>query len=241
MKKIVILFVAFYSLTAVSQEVLLKFNYQKGDVYLVKLEMNQNLGLMGGIDMSAEMKMNIKDVKVLEITAESKIQKMQVDVLQSNSTIRYGTEMKEEDLDAKQKELKTQFDPMMKAVVTQTFNRQGKTISTKVVPQTPGMESFGQRAEYPKTSVKVGSTWNVEVSDNTTGVIKMIYTVSEINGGKVLAAITGTASGLPGSKITGNTIIDIATGNPDVTNVLISVDVQGSKITVGTKVVSTKI
>jgi len=241
MKKIVMLLLAFYSLTAVSQEVLLKFNYQKGDVYLLKLEMNQNLGIMGGIDMSAEMKMDIKDVKASEITAESKIQKMQVDVLQSTKTISYGTEMKEEGLDDSQKKLKAQFDPMMKALVTQIFNRQGKTLSTKVVPQILGMESFGQRAEYPIAPVKVGSTWNVEVSDNTAGVIKMIYTVSEINKGKVLATITGTASSLIGSEIKGNIIIDVASGNPDITNVLISTEVQGSKITVGTKIISTKI
>ena len=235
------LFLAFYSLNVVSQEVLLKFNYQKGDVYLVKFELTRDLALMGKIDMSAEMKMNIKDVNALEIRTESIIQKMKVDVLQSTNTISYSSSMKEEDLDIKQKELKSQFDPMMKAVVTQIFNRQGKTISTKVVPQVQGMESFDQRTEYPITPIKVGSIWNVEVSDNASGVIKMIYTVVEIKKGKVLATITGTASGLPGSKITGNTIIDVATGNPDITKVLISTEVQGSKITVGTKVISTKI
>ena len=241
MKKIVILFVTFYSLNVVSQEVLLRFNYNKGDVYLLKFEMNRNLGLMGKIDMNAEVKMNIMEVNELKITVASIIQKMKVDVLQSANTISYRTDMKEENLDDSQKQLKTQFDPLMKAMITQVFNRQGIMLSTVVTPQVQGMETFGKKVEYPATPVKIGTTWNSEVSDNSTGVIKMTYTVSEISNGKVLADITGTATGLSGSTIKGNIIIDVATGNPDVTNVLISTEVQGTKITVGSKITSTKV
>ncbi|MEQ6124763.1 hypothetical protein AAON49_11210 [Pseudotenacibaculum sp. MALMAid0570] len=239
MKKIVLLLLAFSSFVAFSQEVTLKLNYKKGDSYSIKVEMNQNLGLMGGMKMTANMNMKIVDVSAENITSEAKIKRMVVDVLQGGSTVSFDSDNVDEN-DSDQKMMKQQFDPMMAAVITQVMDRRGKLVSFKTEPTVPGMDNFGQQSEYPKKALKVGSTWDTEVTDNNAGTVKMSYKVSKITKTTLFADITGSASALPGSKITGMLEVDIASGNPNKMNVLIATDVQGSKITVETKVTTTK-
>lgn len=235
---LLVLFV-FTSLTAVSQEVTLKLNYKKGDKYAVKVKMDQNLGLMGGMNMQAEMDMNIVNVSSDNITSESRIKRMVVDVLQGATRMSFDSDNVDEN-SSEQQIMKQQFDPMLKAVITQVTDKYGKLISAKVEPQVPGMDNFGQQSEYPKKALKVGSTWETETQDATSGSIKMNYKVTKITGTTLFADITGSASALPGSKISGTLEVDLASGNPNKVDVLIATEVQGSKITIKTTVTSTK-
>ncbi len=240
MKKMLLVLFVFSSLAAVSQEVTLKLNYKKGDKYLLKVAMDQSLGMMGGMNMEADMHMSIVNVTSDNITTEARIKRMAVDVLQGATRMSFDSDNVDEN-SSEQQIMKQQFDPMLKAVITQVTDRYGKLISAKVEPQVPGMDNFGQQSEYPKTPVKVGSTWETETKDPTSGNIKMGYKVTKITGKTLYADITGSASALPGSKITGTLEVDIATGNPNKVDVLIATEVQGSKITIKTTVTSTKI
>ncbi|MFT5959265.1 MAG: hypothetical protein ACI8VJ_001021, partial [Polaribacter sp.] len=58
MKKLLFLFVLATTLNGTSQEsVLLRANYNKGDVLEVKLVQSQNMGAQGGVDMKMSMDM----------------------------------------------------------------------------------------------------------------------------------------------------------------------------------------
>lgn len=241
MKKVLLLLLMMTSFAITAQEVQLKLNYKKGDSYLMKMEMKQSLGLMGGMNMKAEMRSDVVEVTSDEITTKTQIKNVKVNVLQGAQTITYDSEAKDADLDPIGLQMKQQFQPMMDAVITQVTNRYGKVLEAKVEPQVPGMDNFGQQAEYPKEPIKVGSTWSSEASDDASGTIKMNYTVDKITDSTVYASITGTASALPGSTINGNLEVDIATGNPNKVVVIINADAGGSKISVETSMTSTKI
>lgn len=242
MKRVMLALLVLTSLSVFSQKsVLLKMNYKKGDTYELNMEFSQGLGIMGGFNMNGTMKMNVVGTTNTEITTETRIKEMKVNVLQGGSTMSFDSNTKEEDLDATGKQMKAQFDPMMKALITQVSNRQGKIISSKVEPQIPGMDNFGQQFEYPTTAVSVGSTWSSETSDPESGTTKMTYKVEKITATTVFASITGDVSALPGSTIKGSMEIDIATGNVNTSEVLISADAQGNKLTINTKLTSTKI
>ena len=241
MKKVVLLLLMASSFMVSAQEVLLKINYKKGDSYLMKMEMKQSLGLMGGMNRKAEMQSDILTVTDEEITSETRIKRIVMDMLQGSQSFKYDSETKEEDLDMVGKQMKQQFQPMLEAVITQTISRYGKLIEAKVEPQVPGMDSFGQQSEYPKEPVKVGSTWTSEVKDDASGTITMNYKVDKITETTVFASITGTASALSGSTIDGSLEVDIVTGNPNKVVVRINADTEGTKISVETSMTSTKI
>lgn len=241
MKKIVYVLVMLVSLSLTAQEVSLKINYKKGDQYLMKMTMNQTLGLMGGMKMEAEMKAKVTESTSEKITTETKITQVKVDVMQGSQTFSYDSTANEEDLDAMGKAMRTQFAPMMAAVITQVTNRYGKILEAKVEPKVPGMDNFGQQSEYPKEPVKVGSTWTSVVDDDASGKITMNYKVDKITDTTVYASITGVASAIPGSTITGSLEVDIATGNPNKVEVTINAVAEGSTISVSTSMTSTKI
>jgi hypothetical protein len=224
-----------------AQEVTLKVNYKKGDSYLLKMEMKQSLELMGGMNMKSDMVADITEVTEEKITSETRIKRVIVDVLQGAQSFKYDSETKDEDLDMVGVEMKKQFEPMMNAVITQVSDRYGQILEAKVEPKVPGMDNFGQQSEYPKEPVKVGSTWTSEVADDTSGTITMNYKVDKITDTTLFASITGTASSLPGSTISGSLEVDIASGNPNIVVVKINADVEGSKMSIETAITSTKI
>ena len=241
MKKIPVALFYLISISLTAQEVTLRLNYDKGDVYLVKMKMDQTLGAMGGMAMDIEMKSNVTETTGDEITIESRLENVKMDIMQGGEIMSYDSKSKEEDIDVMGKEMKKQFEPMMDAVITQVSNRYGKVLSTKVEPQLPGMDNFGQQAEYPKEAIKVGSTWSVETNDASTGKITLTYEVNEISDSTVYATISGDLDNFQDSKVTGNIEIDIETGNPNVLNMEISATTSGSEISIKTSLITTKI
>jgi hypothetical protein len=205
------------------------------------MEMKQSLELMGGMNMKSDMVADITEVTEEKITSETRIKRVIVDVLQGAQSFKYDSETKDEDLDMVGVEMKKQFEPMMNAVITQVSDRYGQILEAKVEPKVPGMDNFGQQSEYPKEPVKVGSTWTSEVADDTSGTITMNYKVDKITDTTLFASITGTASSLPGSTISGSLEVDIASGNPNIVVVKINADVEGSKMSIETAITSTKI
>ena len=241
MKRILCVLFVLVSISVTAQKsVSLKLNYKKGDSYKVKMSMKQTLGIMGGMDIEMGMKMNVDNVTDDEIITKSTIESVKANVSQGGVSMAFDSSMKDDELDANGKILQQQFAPMMKAIITQVVNKQGKVISTKTDPPVQGA-SVGQQAEYPETPITIGSTWSTEVTDNTAGKINMTYKVEKITDNTVFASITGTAAAMPGSKINGNLEIDIATGNPNKTVSNVVAESQGTTITVSVKMTSTKI
>lgn len=242
MKRILIVFITFLSLSLSAQEVLLRVNYKKGDKYLLKMELNQSLGITGGMKMKAEMVSNITSVMTGAIIRETRINQIAVDIIQGKKTLSYDSNTKEENLNEQGKELKKQFQPMMEAVISQVVNRYGQIVHSKVEPKVPGMDNFNEPTEYPEEPVKVGSTWSSEVSDDDSGTINMKYKVDKITDTTLFASITGSVSDVPGSTVEGSLEVDILSGNPNKVEVTISAKLEnGGRMSVKTSMISKKI
>jgi len=140
--------------------------------------------------------------------------------------------------------LKSQFAPMMEAVIYNTLDLQGNMIDTKLDPAIPGMEQITNRSmnaiNYPKEKVSVGSSWSSE-SENQGMNMTTKYTVSSIADGFVTLDVSGDMSGAAGTgTIKGKTTIDISTGISNNSEIEMTIATQGMNITGTTKVTVSK-
>ena len=233
--------VASISISA-QDSVLLRANYNKGDVLVVKLDQSQKMGAAGGMDMKLSMDMLVTEKEGDIITTESKIKSIDMNMLQAGMVMSYDSSMKEEDLDQMGKMMKQQFDPMMKSTIISKISSEGEVIETKVEPANPAMDQFTKQAKgvkFPKEAVSVGSTWSGETNEQGMNV-KTIYTVSKIENGKVYVAITGAISGVGTGELSGSLIIDIATGIQDKVDMDMAINAGGQDMTISTKSTTTK-
>ncbi|MDX6747774.1 DUF6263 family protein [Polaribacter sp. PL03] len=244
MKKLLFLFVLATTFNAISQEsVLLRANYKKGDVLLVKLDQSQDMGAQGGVDMKMTMNMVVTSRVGDTISTESKIKTIDMNMLQGGMAMSFNSSMKEEDLDEMGKMMKKQFDPMMKANILSKMSTDGDIIETRVEPSNPAMDQFTKQAKgvkYPKEKISVGSTWSDETNEQGMNV-KTVYTVSKIEAGKVYIDITGSVSGVGTGDVTGNLIVDIKTGIQDTANIKMALSANGIDMKISTKSTTTKI
>jgi len=242
MKKIVLALLVFSSFLTFSQEeVLLRYNYKKGDKYLMEMTMKQNMGLAGGMDMKMDMHIEITEVVSGKTTMTSQVKKVDTEVMQGGQTMKYNSEAKEEELDAFGKQMKAQMDPLMKVVSTYTFDQYGKVLESKTEPSLGSNQTQIAYTNFPEKPVKVGSNWTTE-QDQQGMKMKMTFTVKEITATSVIADISGTVNtmGIEG-KLGGSTTINRASGNSDVINLTISMSAQGMTISMNSEVKMTKL
>jgi len=243
MKKLIFLFVLATALNGTSQEaVLLRANYEKGDVLEVKMEQSQNMGANGGVDMKMAMDMIVTSKEGDIITTESKIKSINMNMLQGGMAMSYDSSMKEEDLDQTGKMMKQQFDPMMKSIIIAKMNTEGEILETKVEPSNPAMDQLTKQAKgvkYPSEEVTVGTSWSDEASQQGMNV-KTTYTVSKIENGKVHIAITGEVTGMGEGDVKGDLVVDIETGIQDVTNLEMAINAGGVAMKISTKTTTIK-
>jgi len=245
MKKVLIALLVITSITTRAQEsVLLRLNYTKGDSFLVTTESNQNMGSQGGMNMKMTMGMIVTDVVEDNIKTESQITSIVMDMMQGGMTMSYDSNKNDEELDQMGQMLKSQFAPMMEAVIYNTLDSQGNVIDTKLDPAIPGMEQMTNRSmnaiNYPKEKVSVGSSWT---SENENQGMKMTtkYTVSSIADGFVTLDVSGNMSGAGTGSIKGKSTIDISSGISNNSEIEITIAAQGMNITGSTKITISKI
>ena len=245
MKKVLIALLVITTLSATAQEsVLLRLNYTKGDSFLVTTESNQSMGAQGGMNMKMTMGMIVADVEEEIIKTESQITSIVMDMMQGGMTMNYDSNKSDEELDQMGQMLKSQFAPMMEAVIYNTLDLQGNMIDTKLDPAIPGMEQITNRSmnaiNYPKEKVSVGSSWSSE-SENQGMNMTTKYTVSSIADGFVTLDVSGDMSGAAGTgTIKGKTTIDISTGISNNSEIEMTIATQGMNITGTTKVTVSK-
>ena len=246
MKKVLIALFVITTLSVTAQEsVLLRLNYTKGDSFLVTTESNQSMGSQGGMNMKMTMGMIVADVAEENIKTESQITSIVMDMMQGGMTMNYDSNKSDEELDQMGQMLKSQFAPMMEAVVYNTLDYQGNMIDTKFEPAIPGIEQMiNNRAmnaiNYPKEKVSVGSSWT---SENENQGMKMTtkYTVSSISGGVVTLDVSGDMTGAAGTgTIKGKTTIEISSGISKNSETEITMATQGMNITGTTKITVSK-
>ena len=244
MKKVLIALLVITSITTRAQEsVLLRLNYTKGDSFLVTTESNQNMGSQGGMNMKMTMGMIVDDVVEENIKTESQITSIVMDMMQGGMTMSYDSNKNDEELDQMGQMLKSQFAPMMEAVIYNTLDSQGNVIDTKLDPAIPGMEQMTNRAmstiNYPKEKVSVGSSWT---SENENQGMKMTtkYTVSSIADGFVTLDVSGDMSGVGTGTIKGKSTVEISSGMSNNSEIEITIATQGMNITGTTKTTVSK-
>lgn len=244
MKKVLIALLVITTLSVTAQEsVLLRLNYTKGDSFLVTTESNQSMGAQGGMNMKMTMGMIVTDVAEENIKTESQITAVVIDMMQGGMTMSYDSNKSDEELDQMGQMLKSQFEPMMKAIIYNTLDHQGNMIDTKLDPAIPGMEQMTNRAmttiNYPKEKVSVGSSWT---SENENQGMKMTtkYTVSSIADGFITLDVSGDMSGAGTGTIKGKTTVEISSGISNNSETEITIATQGMNITGTTKITVSK-
>ncbi len=247
LKKIVATLLFFtFTISVTSQEsVLLRYNYKKGDKYVMEMSLKQNMGFAGGMSMDMKSEMNIVSSDKEGFEMALKVKKMGMNVLQGGQEIKFSSDMKDEELDAEGKKLKAQIEPLLKATSYQTLSKMGKVLKLRMEPDVLGTNGANQNvmtySVFPKEAVKVGSIWTNE--QDVQGVkLKLIYTVKEITASSVVTDVTGSANvmGIEG-KLTGNSIFDIKTGNTNSMKLDMSISMQGMSMTMGTEATIKKV
>jgi hypothetical protein len=230
MKKLLILFLVISAnLVQAQDSVLLRLNYEKGATYGVTMDMSQDMGAVMSMGMTINM-----DIKVLDVTedtynSEMKFSKISMDMLQGGQTMSFDSTQSVDELDEMGKKIKSQMDPMLKAVVYAKGNNLGEVLEARVEPNVIGMEDLANQSSnvvYPKEALKVGSTWSTS-KDQKGMVMDYIYTVKSISKENVVLDLSGKVSGMAAGTISGSIIIERASGIPVDSKINMDMSVSG--------------
>lgn len=236
MKKILLLFIVSIALNVSAQEsVVLRYNYNKGDVYEIKMKMTQEMGAIMAQTTNTIMSQKTIAIKGDTIVNESKIDKMTMEMVQGGQVMNFDSSKKDEELDEMGKMMKSQMAPMFSAVITSKSNSLGDVLGVSVTPSIPQVEQMGKQNSsvvYPKEAVKVGSTWST-TKEESGMTMKMDYLVKTISEKEVVLSISGDISGMATGTISGDMTIEIATGLPANSNLQMKMNIQGQEMIMG--------
>lgn len=220
------------------KEVVLKYNYKKGDTYAMELSFKQDMGVMGSTNMEMKAKVNVLERSKQAFKLSNKIGRIKANISQGGKMVNYDSNTKDSDLDEEGKKMKAQFASALKTTSYTTFDSNGKILDVTVEPSIPGVSQSSNQSlmifsVFPKEAVKVGSSWTNE-QDIQGMKLKMTYTVKQITNKSVITSISGNISimGISG-KITGNATFDRNTGNTDHMKMNTSVSMQGVSMKMG--------
>ncbi len=246
MKQLCIAFFVLASCTAFAQEsVLLRLNFDEGDKYIVKVDMNQGMGMPGTMNMSMTMAMSVKEVAKETIKTESKITAIKMNMNQAGVSMQYDSESETEDDGSNPygQTMKAQFEPMMKSTIHQTLDRMGNILETRAEPTFPGLDQMAKNRryiDYPKEKVSVGSTWVSETLEDGLN-MKFLYTVTSIANGIVSLDVSGDISGEGTGTMKGQTNIDIESGMQTSSEMEMTISAEGMNMTMHTSMTMTKV
>ncbi|WP_288956581.1 hypothetical protein [uncultured Polaribacter sp.] len=233
MKKHLFLFFIALSFVVQSQEsVLLRFNYNTGEKYLLDMKISQKMGTVMTNDMAFVMSQKITAIDDDTFDSEMKIEKIVVKVIQSGTEVNYDSTKNEAELDVTGKMMKSQMDPMLKAVIKVKSSTLGKEIETKVEPNVLGLNNMTNQSSnivYPKEAVSIGSSWSMIKSEKGME-MKFVYTVSSITSKLVLLDITGTVGGLAKGTIKGIMYIDKNSGVTQYSTIDMDMSISGQQL-----------
>ncbi len=220
------------------ESTLLRLNYNKGDKYIMEMDMKQNMGEGAMImDMAMEMPMEVIDVNDGVYSSEIGFKSIKMYMEQAGMKVSYDSNLKEEDLDETAKMMSTQMKPMLETVLSSKTNIYGEVLEMKMLEGTGNADQFTSQAEsvvYPKEAVTVGYSWTAE-KDNNGMKINSTYTVKSINDKEVVIDVKGDISGSSTGSLTGAMNIDKVSGVPTLSTIDMNFEMMGQKVV--TKVV----
>ena len=233
MKKLLLLFIVAIAVNVSAQEsVVLRYNYQKGDTFQIKMLMSQEMGAIMSQKTGSIITQKTIDVIGDTIINQTKIDEMVMDMNQGGQSMNFDSSKKEEDLDAAGKMMKQQMQPILDALVTTKTNNLGELFSTVIepnIPQVAQMANNGSSVVYPKEAIKVGSSWTS--TNNESGMVMEIkYTIKSILDKFVMVTVSGDIGGMGSGTITGDMKIDKSSGVALETKLNMKMDIQGQQM-----------
>ena len=163
-------------------------------------------------------------------------------MLQGGNAMSFDSTKSDEELDAVGKQMKTQMQPMLEALMFAKGNNLGEIIDIKIEPNVMGMEDIVKQSSsvvYPKEAVKVGDSWT-KTKEEKGMKMDFVYTVKSIDEDNVNLVISGDVSGMATGKIAGNMQIDSASGVPLSSIVTMLMNINGQEMTTKVTMETTK-
>lgn len=234
MKKLCTLLLLAVTLISTAQEsALLRLKYKKGESYLMKMTMNQNMG--GGamlVNMGMDMKIDVKDVKGDVYDTEMSFSRIAMEMNGQGMNVKVDSDSKDEDLDEQGKMMKAQIAPALEMVIGAKVDDRGKTSDMKIIKGAGDIEQFKQSnnsIEYPEKAVKVGDTWTEE-KENKGMIMKYTYKVESITSSSVILAVTGDVSGAAAGNFKGDMNINKSNGVPKSGDIKMDLQIMGQEV-----------
>jgi hypothetical protein len=237
-KKLAFLGALLLAFTLTAQSAKLQYNLNKGDKYLVEINMKQNMAPIMDMDITVSINMTTTGVNGNSIETESKMGRMKMDMSAQGESVNFDSDKSDNELSEEEKKMKADLAPAMEMIMYQTMSKTGKMLSYKMVPEVKGAAAVLNQnqflfVEYPTSTAKVGTKWGQSQSMNGMN-MKIEYVVTEITSDKVFADVTGSLDGTTEAKIRGKLIIDRASGMALSNTIDMSVEAMGT--TMGMKV-----
>lgn len=224
-----LLFATFF-VSMAQESTLLRLNYNKGDKYVMSMDMKQDMS-MAVMLMNMDMSIDVIDVEDDVFNTEMRIKRIKMNMDQGPMNMSYDSEKSDDELDEMGKQMKLQFAPMLEMVIFAKTNSLGEILETKIEPNIANADQFTNQSNniiYPKNEVKVGDTW--DFSKESQGMkMDFIYTVKSITNDKVFLDISGKISALAEGTINGNIEVDRVNGIPLKSFIEMDMLVSGQK------------
>jgi len=216
-KKIGCLFLLVATISLSAQEsTLLRYNFKKGDKYLLEMSLKQDMASMMNMDLGFKMMMESNGKVGDNYKIIYSFERMVMKMIAAGNEVNFDSDEKEENMGEEEKKMKAEMAPFFEMLMHQTINKYGKVIGMKIEPDVKGANQFFSQSqlmsmEYPKEQVKVGSEWSH--SQSISGMeMKGTYIVKKITKDKVFADFLGNMSSTIEGKITGTAEVSRSSG-----------------------------
>lgn len=234
MKKVILILLLSLSAIGFSQEkALLRLNYEKGDVFVSKLNTTMVMGDKMNTNLNIDFIMEVLNVKGNVYDIKATFPHVTMDMSAEGKTMKYDSNVKEENMDELSKGMHQKMKPMIDAVVNMKIDKRGNILSSEVVE---GGEDYihedkGSTIAYPEKAVVLGTTWT-ETKESAGGGVPVTYTykVTSITKDKVGIDIMGLMEGFDDTMIKGTGSINRVTGNLNPMDIEILMDMFGQKM-----------
>ncbi|WP_348717480.1 DUF6263 family protein [Tenacibaculum sp. 190130A14a] len=244
MKKIALLLLLTMSIVGMAQEkVLLRLNYEKGDVYETKMHMKQDLAGMMDLDIVMNMNMKINAIEGGLYNTEMKISHVTMNMTSQGNTMKYDSNDKEEDMNRFAKGAHSKMKPILTSSMEFTYDKLADVKDVKLISGTASIDSFKENSNtivYPKEAVELGTSWKESKTTSQGVKLNYEYKVTSIDANKVVLTITGTISEIGTGDFNGKASVDRKTGNVSEMNVDMNMNVMGQKIKQNISMTTTK-
>lgn len=231
MKKLVFILLLLITTISTAQEaVLLRLNYEKGDVYTSKIATKMDVANKVKTDMTIELVTEVLSIEDDVYTIKANFERVTMIASGEGKSMNYDSNQKESDMDEESKKMHERMKPMTDAVISMKVDKKGNVLSAEVIE---GGEDYqyqdtGSFISFPEEKVTVDSTWKVK--KDVSGIpVTYEYKVISIKEDKVEIEMIGAMDGLE-TQISGKGFVERKSGNMNPMHIKMVMDMFGQKM-----------